>query len=36
VPIGAILSKIERLDDWQKEKLLEILDNFDINMINIP
>ena len=36
VPIGAILEKIEQLDDWQKEKLMELLDNFDANLINIP
>lgn len=35
VPINAILQKIEQLDDWQKEKLLEILDNFDVN-ISLP
>ena len=29
MPITTILSKIEKLDDWQKEKLLEILDSFD-------
>lgn len=33
VPINAILSKIEKLEDWQKEKLLEILDNFDLGAI---
>lgn len=33
VPINAILSKIEKLEDWQKEKLLEILDNFDLGAL---
>jgi hypothetical protein len=32
------LQKIEKLEDWQKEKLLEILDHFDIGALasNLP
>lgn len=33
MPIHAILHKIEQLEDWQKEKLMEILDNFDISLL---
>jgi hypothetical protein len=34
--MGAILQKIEQLDDWQREKLMELLDNFDSNLSNLP